>query len=84
MVKSIPSKPNIKFTKNSIDYKYNGSMQDTNWRNGLKLLENYNLNYDLRLPPWHLEEAVEIVRLIPNTKVILNIVGFLEIDLQIE
>ena len=76
MVKSIRSKPNVKFAKNSTDYQYNGSMQDTNWRNGLKLLEKYNLNYDLRVPTWHLEEAVEIVRLIPNTKVIINHCGF--------
>ena len=76
MVKSIRSKPNVKFAKNSTNYQYDGSMQDTNWRNGLKLLEKYNLNYDLRVPTWHLEEAVEIVRLIPNTKVIINHCGF--------
>jgi predicted TIM-barrel fold metal-dependent hydrolase len=34
------------------------------------------LNYDLRIPSWHLEEAIEIVRLIPNTKVIINHAGF--------
>jgi len=51
-------------------------MKDDNWRAGLKLLEKYNLNYDLRVPCWHLEEAVEIVRLIPNTKVIINHAGF--------
>jgi len=75
MVKSIRSKPNVKFAKNT-HYKYDGSMQDTKWRNGLKLLEKYNLNYDLRVPTWHLVEAVEIVRLIPNTKVIINHCGF--------
>ena len=41
-------------------------MQDMRWRNGLKLLEKYDLNYDLRVPSWHLEEAVDIVRLIPK------------------
>ena len=51
-------------------------MKDEKWRSGLKLLEKYNLNYDLRVPCWHLEEAVEIVRLIPNTKVIINHAGF--------
>ena len=66
----------MKFSKNSTNYTYDGSMQDINWRNGLKLLEKYNLNYDLRVPTWHLEEAVEIVRLIPNTKVIINHCGF--------
>ena len=28
MVKSIRSKPNVKFAKNTTDYKYDGSMQD--------------------------------------------------------
>ncbi|MDA0916973.1 MAG: amidohydrolase family protein [Proteobacteria bacterium] len=76
MVKGIRSKPITKFSQNSQEYLYEGSMQDINWRNGLKLLEKYNLNYDLRIPNWHLEEAVEIVRLIPNTKVIINHAGF--------
>jgi predicted TIM-barrel fold metal-dependent hydrolase len=76
MVKGIRSKPITKLTPNSDDLTGEGSMQDINWRNGLKLLEKYNLNYDLRIPNWHLEEAIEIVRLIPNTKVIINHAGF--------
>lgn len=76
MVKGIRSKPITKLTPNSDDLAGEGSMQDFNWRNGLKLLEKYNLNYDLRIPNWHLEEAIEIVRLIPNTKVIINHAGF--------
>ena len=76
MVKGIRSKPITKLTLNSDDLTGQGSMQDINWRNGLKLLEKYNLNYDLRIPNWHLEEAIEIVRLIPNTKVIINHAGF--------
>jgi len=76
MVKGIRSKPITKLSPNSDDLMGKGSMQDINWRNGLKLLEKYNLNYDLRIPNWHLEEAIEIVRLIPNTKVIINHAGF--------
>ena len=76
MVKGIRSKPITKLSPNSDDLTGEGSMQDINWRNGLKLLEKYNLNYDLRIPNWHLEEAIEIVRLIPNTKVIINHAGF--------
>ena len=76
MVKGIRSKPITKILPNSDDLRGEGSMQDINWRNGLKLLEKYNLNYDLRIPNWHLEEAIEIVRLIPNTKVIINHAGF--------
>ena len=64
IVKGIRSKPSVKFSRNSLQYIKDGSMQDEKWRSGLKLLEKYNLNYDLRVPCWHLEEAVEIVRLI--------------------
>lgn len=76
IVKGIRSKPTIRFSATSKDYNEIGSMQDTSWRKGLKLLEKYHLNYDLRVPSWHLEEATEIVRLIPNTKVIINHGGF--------
>jgi len=76
IVKGIRSKPTIRFSANSKEYVKSGSMQDLSWRKGLKLLEKYNLNYDLRVPAWHLEEATEIVRLIPNTKVIINHAGF--------
>ena len=53
-----------------------GTMGDPLWRNGLKLLEKYDLSYDLRVPVWHLKEAVEITRLIPQTTVIINPTGF--------
>ena len=76
IVKGIRSKPSVKFSRKTKQYITDGSMKDEKWRSGLKLLEKYNLNYDLRVPCWHLEEAVEIVRLIPNTKVIINHAGF--------
>ena len=50
IVKGIRSKPTIKFSRNTLQYIKDGSMQDERWRSGLKLLENYNLNYDLRVP----------------------------------
>ena len=76
IVKGIRSKPKVRFSSSSKEILQDGSMQDLKWRKGLKLLEKYNLNYDLRIPCWHLNEAVEIVRLIPNTKVIINHAGF--------
>ena len=39
MVKSICSKPNVKFSRRSTNYTFEGSMQDMNWRTGLKLLQ---------------------------------------------
>ncbi len=75
-VKGIRSKPVTKNTENDKYLSYEGTMQDISWRKGLKLLEKYNLNYDLRIPSWHLIEAIQIVRLIPNVKVIINHAGF--------
>ena len=75
-VKGIRSKPITKNTENEKYLSYEATMQDINWRSGLKLLQKYNLNYDLRVPSWHLIEAIQIVRLIPNVKVIINHAGF--------
>ena len=75
-VKGIRSKPITKNSEKEKYVSYTGTMQDMKWRKGLKLLEKYNLNYDLRIPSWHLIEAIQIVRLIPNVKVIINHAGF--------
>ena len=75
-VKGIRSKPITKTSEKERYGSYEGTMQDISWRKGLKLLEKYNLNYDLRIPSWHLIEAIQIVRLIPNVKVIINHAGF--------
>ena len=76
LVKSIRSKPVTKTGEMTSYISYDSTMQDLSWRKGLRLLEKYNLNYDLRIPSWHLIEAIQIVRLIPNTKVIINHAGF--------
>ncbi len=76
MVRSIRSKPKTSDVPGVLAPDAPGSMDDPNWRRGLKLLQKYGLNYDLRVPPWHLAEAVEIVRLISSTPVILNHTGF--------
>ena len=75
-VKGIRSKPIVKNKESDSYQNYDGTMQDQKWRDGLKLLEKYNLNYDLRIPSWHLVEALQVIRLIPNVKVIINHAGF--------
>ncbi len=52
-----------------------GTMQDEAWLRGLALLARYGLSWDLRVPFWHLEEAAEVVRGIPDTAVVLNHLG---------
>ena len=75
-VKGIRSKPIVKNKESDSYDNYVGTMQDQKWRDGLKLLEKYNLNYDLRIPSWHLIESLQVIRLIPNVKVIINHAGF--------
>lgn len=53
-----------------------GSMQDKNWLAGFALLEKFNLSWDLRVPYWHLDEAANVARSFPDTKIILNHTGF--------
>lgn len=52
-----------------------GTMQDDAWLRGLAMLERFNLSWDLRVPYWHLAEAAEVVRGIPDTTVVLNHLG---------
>ena len=75
-VKGIRSKPIVKNKESDRFDNYVGTMQDQKWRDGLKLLEKYNLNYDLRIPSWHLIESLQVIRLIPNVKVVINHAGF--------
>jgi len=51
-------------------------MQDPKWLAGFALLEKYDLSWDLRVPFWHLEEAAEVARAFPGTRIILNHTGF--------
>ena len=53
-----------------------GSMQDPNWLAGLRLLRKFDLAWDLRVPTWHLEEAAQVVRAVPDIPVVLNHTGF--------
>jgi len=53
-----------------------GTMQDPKWLAGLRLLRKFDLSWDLRVPTWHLEEAAQVVRTIPDVPVVLNHTGF--------
>jgi predicted TIM-barrel fold metal-dependent hydrolase len=53
-----------------------GTMQDPNWRAGLRLLRRFDLSWDLRVPTWHLEEAAEVARANPDLPMVLNHTGF--------
>jgi len=53
-----------------------GSMTDPKWLTGFARLEKHGLSWDLRVPPWHLEEAAEVARAFPSTAIVLNHTGF--------
>ena len=76
LVRGIRSKP---VTAASPDGKQPGgprTMQDPRWLEGFALLEKYDLSWDLRVPCWHLEEAAEVARAFPGTRIVLNHTGF--------
>ena len=62
LVRGIRTKPIIADGPNGSVKGKPRSLQDPEWRNGLALLEKYDLSWDLRVPWYHLEEAAEVVR----------------------
>jgi len=53
-----------------------GTMQDPQWLRGFALLEKYRLSWDMRVPPWHLQEAAEVAASFPRIAMALNHTGF--------
>lgn len=53
-----------------------GTMQDPRWLKGFALLDRYGLSWDMRVPPWHLEEAAEVAASFPRVAMALNHTGF--------
>ncbi|WP_342595982.1 amidohydrolase family protein [Salinicola lusitanus] len=52
-----------------------GSLQDAGWARGLRMLEERDLSWDLRVPAWHLADAARALEATPNLRVILNHTG---------
>ena len=76
LVRGIRSKPVTSSRPGEFVAGAPGSMQDPKWLAGLRLLEKYDLTWDLRVPTWHLEEAAQVVRANPDIPVALNHTGF--------
>ncbi len=43
-----------------------GTMQETALARGLRALERHGLSWDLRVPPWHLQEAARVAADFPR------------------
>ncbi|WP_342052197.1 MULTISPECIES: amidohydrolase family protein [unclassified Cupriavidus] len=52
-----------------------GTLQDPQWRAGLRALADRGLIYDLRVPYWHLEEAAEAIAAVPELDVVVEHAG---------
>ena len=76
LFKGVRSKPITSLSPNDQKPKGRGSMHDEAWRNGLAILAEYNLSFDLRVPYWHLYEAAQIISELPKLSVVLNHTGF--------
>jgi predicted TIM-barrel fold metal-dependent hydrolase len=76
LVRGIRTKPIIADGPNGSVRGKPRSLQDPKWRNGLALLEKYDLSWDLRVPWYHLAEAAEVVREHPNLRIALNHTGY--------
>lgn len=76
LVRGIRSKPVTSASPNVSLAGAPGTMQDPKWLAGLRLLRKFDFSWDLRVPTWHLEEAAEVVRGVPDIPVVLNHTGF--------
>ncbi|CAG2151770.1 amidohydrolase family protein [Cupriavidus plantarum] len=52
-----------------------GTLQDRQWRAGLRALAEHGLIYDLRVPYWHLEDAAEAIAEAPDLDVVVEHAG---------
>lgn len=76
LVRGIRSKPVTASSPDAIRSGVAGSMQDPRWLRGFALLEKYGLTWDLRVPPWHLQEAAQVAAAFPRIGIALNHTGF--------
>lgn len=52
-----------------------GSMQDERWLAGLAEMARHGLSWDLRVPYWHLQEAAEVARAVPQVPIVVEHTG---------
>jgi predicted TIM-barrel fold metal-dependent hydrolase len=57
------------------DWAEPGSMRCPQWRRGYALLADSGLMFELQAPWWHMDEAIELARDFPGTRIIVNHAG---------
>lgn len=76
LVRGVRTKPVTAPTPDGSVRGQHRSMQDPAWLRGLELLQRHGLFWDLRVPWWHLEEAAEVARALPDLAIVLNHTGY--------
>ena len=76
LFRGVRSKPKTAQTSDHTKPTGAGSMHDPNWQNGIAILEQMQLSYDLRVPYWHLYESADVLGPYTDLKVVLNHTGF--------
>jgi predicted TIM-barrel fold metal-dependent hydrolase len=75
LVRGIRSKPVTSASAGQSVFGEAGTLQDPRFIEGLALLEQHGLSWDLRVPYWHLVEAAEVIEQLPGIPVIINHCG---------
>ena len=75
LVKGIRTKPQVTASPDESIAGQPATMQDQKWLDDLALFERYGLSWDMRVPYWHLEEAAEVAKALPDVQMILNHAG---------
>ena len=75
LMRSIRQKPVAAPSHDAFQPGIPGSLADPLFRAGYTHLATHGLHFDLQTPWWHLDEAVDLARDIPDTTIILNHTG---------
>lgn len=75
LMRSIRQKPAAAPTAEAYRPGLPGSLADPAFRAGYACLAAHGLHFDLQTPWWHLDEAAELARDVPETMIVLNHTG---------
>jgi len=75
LVRGIRSKPRTRVKPDAPELSGPGTLQDPQWRAGLRTLAARDWSWDLRVPFWHLSEAAQTLEQVPELRVALNHTG---------
>lgn len=76
-VSAVRNRPSAAAGPESVERGAPGSLDDPEYRKGVKLIERSGLAFDLLVPYWHLPEARDLARDFPDLQIILNHTGAL-------